>query len=487
MKRIILSLSISLLFSCTEKVQQATLLFEQGKEQEERGAADSAIISYNKAIGLLNGNTDKKLLGKIYNQFGDLYLNNSLYPNAHDVFEKALKHNLTLKDKTQASYSLRGIGKSYAYRNKVDSALCYHSQACRLIPQIKDSNEIVNIYNNLAVTYLFIKQYDKAELYNTESLKLAKDSASIYRCYSIKADLFIANSQYDSAYMYLKKGTFSNNLYTRISCYLQLSKLSKQIVDTTNYLRIFHTLNDSIENNNQVANITHTQLHIINNERIKDKQSFTLWILFILSGGCIIIFLFKTYFKIQHQKKIQKIEKRFQDSETKIQKLSNQLSIIKDQLYSEEKQKELEKELSTKLQQLKKDLEIILNNIRKTGEISAKKFMKSKTYTITNAELNFEDPNLSQKQKEEFISQILKSFNLYIERLSVTSMSEEDYLLCCMLLIGFNTKACACIRNISETSIRSQKSRIREKIKTAFGISTAFDYLFKDFNKSDIK
>ena len=117
MKRIALYLSISILiWACSGNLQQANDLLEEGIAFENAGRVDTALACYNKAIGLFAKAGDKELTGDTYNRIGSLYLNNELYQDACEAFQKGLKYNLTLKDKSKASYSLRGIGKSYAYQ-----------------------------------------------------------------------------------------------------------------------------------------------------------------------------------------------------------------------------------------------------------------------------------------------------------------------------------------------------------------------------------
>lgn len=119
--------------------------------------------------------------------------------------QKAFEYNSISNEKSKASYSLRGIGKSFAYRYHSDSALYYYLSAYKLIPQIKDSNEIANIYNNLANTYSRLNNYDSALNCIKKAILFNKDTAKIYNHYLTKAGILIANHQYDSATIYLKK------------------------------------------------------------------------------------------------------------------------------------------------------------------------------------------------------------------------------------------------------------------------------------------
>lgn len=482
MKKVWLLFSIFFILSCSgNKSQQATLLYEQGKEQEERGAVDSAVVTYNAAINLLEQTDNKPLLGEVYNRIGNLYLDNALYPNAYEAFQTALKYNSLLAEKSKASYSLRGMGKSYAYRLMPDSVLHFHLLANQLIPLIKDTDEIAGIYNNLATTYLSLKQYGKAAAYNTKTLQIVKDSIDIYRCYSIKADIFIAYHQYDSAQIYLKKGICSHNIYTKAGCYLQLSELAKQIKDPNyvQYLEISRALRDSIENNYQTADIAHIEQHYIKENIHQEKQLRIAWII-----GILIISLFLTYLllcyhrhKINMEKKnILKLNKQLQENKVTIQELNSQLAQIKKEHNLTTKQKKSAEEQNEIYNRLKETQEIILTRIKQTGENCTKKFIKSDRYSIIKG--NKEITELSKKQRQEYRASILKEFSPYIKHLSsFTKMSPDDHYLCCLILIGFNTKECACFRGLSDDAIRSQKIRIRKKIVESFGTNMSFEYI----------
>lgn len=443
MKKVWLLLSIFFILSCSgNKSQQATLLYEQGKEQEERGAVDSAVVTYNAAINLLKQTDDKPLLGEIYNRIGDLYLNNDLEPNAFQAFQTALKYNSLLIEKSKASYSLRGMGKSYIYRLMPDSALHFHLLANQLIPQIKDTNEIANIHNNLSNAYLELKNYDTALTHIAKALFFCKDSNNIYSSYSTKASIFTAIHQYDSALIYLKKGVYSSNIYTQAACYLQLSRLSKVIGDPdyTTYLEKFHYLNDSIDRQNQSTSIVNAEQNLTQKHNAQEKRLLIIGILIIGSLG---------YYLVLHynKKKINRANKQLQESKITIQEIQSQLQAI-------------------------------LANIKETGETCTKEFIKSKEYPVIKDRAKT-DSVLSYEEQEQYCTLLLKHFDPYIRCLAnVMSMPKESYYLCCLFLIGFNTKECANFRGISTKGLRTQKGRIFKKIKELFGTEITFEYFF---------
>lgn len=476
---ILLSLLFFLFFGgCENKHQQAMQLFEQGKLLEKRGIKDSAVFIYTKVVQYTN---DKELCGKTYNYIGNLFLEYSLYPNACETFQKAFQCNLYLNDKTEASKSLRGIGKSYFYRFKPDSALYYQLKAYKLIELIKDSGEITNIYNNLASNYLYLKQYDKFETYITPSMQMTKDSSTIYSCYLLKGQFFFEKQQPDSAFFYLNKGTHSNDLHTQAGCYFLLDELAKQTGDPNHikYMEQAQMLKDSIEALDKGADIVHIDKHLMLSQTAKEKKQLVIWIICILFFSCLIIFSLAYYHKHKVKAKlynIQKAQKQLEELHDQLQQVTNELELLKEQKSGNE--------LSFQREKLENILKNILMNIRKIGETSASKFMKSESYK----EIKKSVSTMNANQRNQYKEQIYNEFDTYIRQLSTfVNMSKDDYFLCCLFLLAFNTKDCAVFRCLTENSIRTQKSRIREKIENAFGKESAFDFLFSNPDKKAFK
>ncbi len=480
MKRIVLSLSISLLIgACNSNLQQANDFLEEGITFENAGKVDTALTCYNRAIELFEQTGNKEQIGETYNRIGSLFLNNELYHDACEVFQHGLKYNLTLKDKSKASYSLRGIAKSYAYQQMPEQALNYHLKTLPLISQIKDTDEIINIYNNLANTYFFLGQDEKATYYNTLTLQLAKDSATIYRCYSIKAGILAANHEYDSAKVYLEKGTFSNNLYTKTSCYLQLSELAKQTGDSnyTNYLEKSSILKDSIERLNKSSDIANADKQFLRKDTTQKIQHlFKIGIPTIV----LLIIIGLSFFFLQRKRHRYKILAEKHHAQT----LKEELQQMKEKLSEAQEQQVSEEELAHKKQAIQDQSNAILKEIKKIGITCRTKFIKSENYAIIQKKILNEDLSFSSTESKKYRNSILKDFNPYIIRLNLhASLPQEDSYLCCLLLLGFSTQVCAALRSVSNNAIRTQKHRLREKINKTFLSDTSFDKLYRDSQK----
>ncbi len=473
-------LLILLLSACHRDIQKAEELFEKGKTLENEGCIDSAVIIYHQAIDLLAYTDKNTLKGEIYNQLGNLFINNSLYQNAFEAFKEGLKYNINLEDRTNASISLRGMGKSYAFRLIPDSAIKYVIQASLLIPHIKDREEISSIHNNLSGLYVDLKNFDKALEHNTLSSILTKDSANIYRNYYIKGEIFNIQENYDSAWTYYTAASHSNNIYTKAGCYLELSKLAKKINPSkyAAYMEIYHDLNDSISRLEQTAEITIAEQYHLKNTINKERTKLSNWI-FIFLGISILLIGYHQYKIRTEKKKNNDMDKILRDNEIIIQQLHHQLSEIDKALIQSKNHQETAQKQTEIYEKLQNTQGIIISNIKITGEECVRAFMKSKIYRELKNKLKEHNSVLLQADQEKYQTDIIKEFRPYIQYLSTfTKMSQEDYYLCCLGLAGFTTKECAFCRGVTNEAIRSQKIRIKEKFMKSFGTITPFKHIF---------
>lgn len=480
MYKIILVLSILLFTACHTDLPQAEKLFEKGKTLESEGYIDSAVMVYHHAIDLLDHTNENKLKGEIHNQLGNLFTNNSLYQNAFDAFQEGLKYNIQLEDLTNASKSLRGMGKSYAFRLVPDSAIKYVLKAYQLIPRIKDNEEISSIHNNLSGMYVDLKDYDKALQHNALSSSITQDSANIYRNYYIKGEIFNIQEKYDSAWVYYTAAAQSDNIYTKAGCYLELSRLAKktQHPKYAEYMEAYHDLNDSIARLEQTSAITIAEQNHLKNAISKEKTKLSNWIFAILGMSLLLIGYHQ--YKIRRAiKKNNAMDKILQDNEIIINRLQRQMSDINNELIQSKAQQETEQKQTEIYERLKKMQETVISNIKLTGEECTKNFLKSKTYKEMKSKLKEQKFVLPQSEQDKYQAAVIKEFSPYIQYLSTfAKMSHEDYYLCCLALSGFSTKECAFCRGVTNEAIRSQKIRIKEKFMKSFGTLIPFKHIF---------
>lgn len=123
--------------------------------------------------------------------------------------------------------------------------------------------------------------------------------------------------------------------------------------------------------------------------------------------------------------------------------------------------------------------EKILSNMEKYAANCTKNFVKSAKYRMIKEKLKEHPSILSQKEQLGVANVVNETFQTFIRYLSVfTEMPSEDCLLCCLSLSRFTTKECSFMRGVSSEAIRSQRSRIKNRIKDTFQSTALFDSIF---------
>lgn len=454
-------LSLGGCVSKEEMQREAVALYKIGKFYEEKEWADSAAIYYSKAYQLSKKSSNDSLIGAIGNSFGHILQLQNLYKNAQQIHKESFNYNNKLLDKTAASTSLRAIGKGYLYntnvsdsiyKSQMDSAIKYFSQASTLIPQIKSQEEISLIYNNLSLYYSVDEQHEKALDYNTKSIQFCKDSANQYRNYFSRADIYFSLHQTDSAIYYCNRGIKSKNIYVRCATYYRLADIYSLLgaADSAKYMKLARTLHDSIEGQKYREEILQT-IHANKLEKVKHQkeQNTLLIILIILVIASSAFFIYRKYF---HKRiTIQQKELNAQKRQTKAleQKLQESQQIKNYAELKASKQSEEEK---------------ITAQLILLGKESSVRFMKTAIYKEVNNKVT-----LSNEERAELSHIIFTEFHAYIQEISkYIQLAEEDYLVCCLSILGCSTKQCAICRGVGEAAIRVQRKRIKEKLKTFF-------------------
>lgn len=462
--------------------EKAIFLYEQGKRWEATAHADSTIAYYLHSFNLSKKLKNDSLIGMIGNALGDVLYIQSLYNHAISVHTEAYLYNSRLEDKTAASHSLRGIGKSYlantsedsiVYNRKLESALMYFSRAKKLIPEINAPKEIYSIYNNLCVYYTTTKEYNKALEYNQKLMRLDNDSLSIYRTYACRCSIFYFLQQYDSAIYYCQQALKSTNLYTQHAAYHQLSKVLSEIgsPDSAIYLKKTFEIHDLIEQQNKGEKIMELMQKSSQDKLKNEKKLAVLYITFILLALFISGFIF---YRKYNRRKLLKKERLISLKET-------ELAVEQEQTHTLRKELEESKQITNyaELKEQKREEEAkIVSLIIQMGEECAAHFRKDSLYERIQQKLN-SGSDFSNEERKELSLKVIALFMPYIQEMSkYFHLADEDYFVCCLTLLGFSTKHCAIFRGVGEAAIRVQRRRIKEKLKGFFHSDKLYNSIF---------
>jgi serine phosphatase RsbU (regulator of sigma subunit) len=262
------------------------------------GDLDSALICFDKAIELLNTQSDQLLLASVYkskaNSLCLLYKNEEAlvyYVKASDIFKKnksfkqeascvmgignvysSMKfYNLSLnyyhqslkyfeeqKDSIFVSYLLTNIAEVYATLKQDDKELEYHRKALAIKEKLRDDYGLVYSYSNMAVLLARIEKKDSALYYANKAIEISQainNQEFLTSSYQALGNVYVNFKQYNDAIKYYNMALVISRklLNTKAECNLlkEMADLyikSGDYKNATNYLSEFIIMNDSINN-----------------------------------------------------------------------------------------------------------------------------------------------------------------------------------------------------------------------------------------------
>lgn len=467
-------LTLSLLSCQTNGFEEAKISFERGQAMVLAGKPDSALLHYRNAIEAIKDFPDDALTGELYNRVGDLLVSADIYESACEAYRNAYFHTGKLSDKTGAARSLRGMGKSFIFRRQWDSATVYLSKAEALLPQVKDSNEVSRVYDNLSAFYLMQNEFGKSLSYNQKAINTVTDSSHLYRNWLAKAIILKETGQYDSARYYSKLSSRSNNIYTQAGSYLKLWQLCRLTTDadSTNYLHQYHLLKDSIERMNLQNPVMSVEDQYILDRFIKKEKQKGIQLFIVIVIFCAVLFFFMM---IRH-KNLFLLYKKERETITQLQE---RMSKVQNELTrAQEKEIQLEEQcrINDKLKEVHAS---ITSNMKKSATFWKEYFLKSKLYRKIKEKVENPGATPAKEELDNIQEEVLIAFKPFVGYLSAfLNMPADDCYLCCLSLGGFTTKECSVLRNVTADAIRSQRTRIKKRFVETFTDAGLYSFIF---------
>ena len=126
---------------------------ERASKFHKLGAFEEALKYYNKALGYLKNEDDKKTEADILLEIGNIYIENEDYKNGQDYYEKSLKVYEQAEDNTGEGYALTGIGLIQEKLGKFVEARGYYLDAINKFDNKKDQERKAVVQSLVGGTY----------------------------------------------------------------------------------------------------------------------------------------------------------------------------------------------------------------------------------------------------------------------------------------------------------------------------------------------
>ena len=133
---------------------------------------------------------------------------------AKEVYNKAYDYAQMANNKKAIIASCMYLGRIEKELHNYNKAIVYYNEAITLSKEINASEMLVSALNDLALGYMYSKDFQNALHYIKESIKIAeKDSLEINESrYTTIGQIYLKLNQLDSAEFYIKKALASSNV-----------------------------------------------------------------------------------------------------------------------------------------------------------------------------------------------------------------------------------------------------------------------------------
>ena len=331
--------------------QQMLAHYLLGCVYRDLGDSPASLSCYNDAVEKVDttsSDCDYKLLTRVYEQQGALFLSQSMPQNALSAYQKAEKYAWIAKDTLSAVLSYEHLGNIYEYMDNMNKVIEVYENASRRYRQYGYPVQSARALGGAIQALILTKQYAKAKKYmdvfEAESGYFQKDSCYSYINYShyyYLKGLYCLESHSDSAKYWFTKcqefaKTNNNKSFSAYAWYLYYIK-HQQMDSVAKYSEQAFAYNDSANLDMERDLMQKMQAiydydrwkNVAHNEEIKATRANLTLLVSILVSVSVIIIGILTFLVYRKKRKLELQEKEEQEN------------LIRQQIYDTKQELEL--------------------------------------------------------------------------------------------------------------------------------------------------
>ena len=456
--------------------EQSLILLYLGRSYAEDGEFNHAMATYTKGMNIAEKHLLFDISGLINSYMGDLYESKGMVEQAIDKYKTAGNSFLKSENKKSYACALRDCGRIYARIDSIGKAINILLQADSISNGIDNPNVKASIANTIAGTYLLSANYKEAKSFYNKALSFSKNKTPNYIGL---IEVYLATDSLEKAkelLSELSKGT-SPYTYTLKNLEYEINKKENRYEEALNNLEDCLFLIDSItraENQSKIYEIEQKYNSLKAKEKVNElmikNQKHLILTLIILAVALIVIFILV----IQRKRGKEKIqEQRIELDKIKIEFLHLSIDLEKQQ-----------KQLKAYDEQSEQHT-LILSNISSLKESYIKLQHKMVTNSTIYKELDLlankniprnDKPLITSRHWELIVKEITEIYpNIYIFiNEKCPNISEQEWQYCCLGMMEFDTNSEAKLLNINPTSVRTKRSRLRQRLNITSGSKETF-------------
>ena len=477
--------------------QQMLAHYLLGCVYRDLGDSPASLSCYNDAVEKVDttsSDCDYKLLTRVYEQQGALFLSQSMPQNALSAYQKAEKYAWIAKDTLSAVLSYEHLGNIYEYMDNMDKVIEVYENASRRYRQYGYPVQAARALGGAIQALILTKQYAKAKKYmdvfEAESGYFQKDSCYSYINYShyyYLKGLYCLESHSDSAKYWFTKcqefaKTNNNKSFSAYAWYLYYIK-HQQMDSVAKYSEQAFAYNDSANLDMERDLMQKMQAiydydrwkNVAHNEEIKaTRANLTLLVSILISVSVIIIGIL-TFLVYRKKRKLELQEKEEQEN------------LIRQQIYDTKQELELLRTVNDrKIADVIKEKEQTINKLKDDLKDIRDKYSNS---SLSDVDILLKESSIYKRIKylelhpkeimrendwielEETIEQLIPSFiPLLKNRLNVIA-----YRICLLVKLEISTSSIAILLGLSSSAISKYRKVMLEKLCGRSGKPKDFD------------
>ena len=387
---------------------------------------------------------DYRLLGLIYNSKGFISRMMQDIPTSLQHFNTALHYAALSSNNRNHALVLSQILFTYHLQDDFSRTKEFAEQMLSL----SDDADVLDIvFFDLSTYYRRQNKYDSAKYYVRKALAASNKRNRASR-YLRLADLYFRAEQYDNALHYADasfpylRDYFDRRNYYRIRTNVAMMRYDMPTM--TNYLRYFNVYNERITAlESQTSLASAAEMHARQTEVRRVRRNNTLIVYIIIMVVMVSAFLIIYVRSGAKKQKKEYYEKELQIKKAELQKLLDSIYKLRD--------------------------EEVAKHPRMTFAERDKAFVNA-----CKQVLHYDDEVV-------FTEKMNRQFKDIISKLKqdCPSLKYNDLLYCCLFLLGMKAKEIALVLGQEESSVRSIKKRIADKM--SFEKNADFEKYLKEF------
>ena len=477
--------------------QQMLAHYLLGCVYRDLGDSPASLSCYNDAVEKVDttsSDCDYKLLTRVYEQQGALFLSQSMPQNALSAYQKAEKYAWIAKDTLSAVLSYEHLGNIYEYMDNMNKVIEVYENASRRYRQYGYPVQAARALGGAIQALILTKQYAKAKKYmdvfEAESGYFQKDSCYSYINYShyyYLKGLYCLESHSDSAKYWFTKcqefaKTNNNKSFSAYAWYLYYIK-HQQMDSVAKYSEQAFAYNDSANLDMERDLMQKMQAiydydrwkNVAHNEEIKATRANLTLLVSILVSVSVIIIGILTFLVYRKKRKQELQEKEEQENQIRQQIYYTKQELELLRTVNDRKIADVIKEKEQTINKLKEDLKDIRDKYSNSSLSDVDILLKESSIykRIKYLELH---PKETMRENdwielEETIEQLIPSFiPLLKNRLNVMA-----YRICLLVKLEISTSSIAILLGLSSSAISKNRKVMLEKLCGRSGKPKDFD------------